>query len=58
MQIQSRSHPYTVDEFSDLATLLQDFRDKPGVLCLADKQVFAIYEKDFLPAKNKSPLNA
>lgn len=50
MEIQSRSHPYTVEPFADLKAVLQDFRQRQGVYCLADKRVFSLYEKDFLAA--------
>lgn len=50
MEIQSRSHPYTVEEFPDLQTALGDFQQRPGVYCLADKRVFSLYERDFLAA--------
>jgi 3-dehydroquinate synthase len=50
MEIQSRSHPYTVEEFPDLKTALRDFQQRPGVYCLADKRVFSLYEKDFSAA--------
>jgi 3-dehydroquinate synthase len=47
MEIQSRSHPYTVEEFPDLRAAMGGFQNKPGVFCLADKQVLSLYEKDF-----------
>jgi 3-dehydroquinate synthase len=50
MEIQSRSHPYTVEEFSDLKAALLDFQPRPGVYCLADQRVFSLYEQDFLAA--------
>jgi 3-dehydroquinate synthase len=50
MQIQSRSHTYTVEEFHNLQAALQDFQQKPGVYCLADKQVYSLYEADFRAA--------
>ncbi len=50
MEIQSRSHPYTVEEFPDLKAALRDFQQRPGVYCLADKRVFSLYEKDFSAA--------
>jgi 3-dehydroquinate synthase len=46
LTIQSKSHSYSVEEFRDLGSALASF-NKPGVLCLADKQVFKLYEKDF-----------
>jgi 3-dehydroquinate synthase len=50
MEIQSRSHPYTVEPFPDLTAALAGFERKPGVYCLADQRVFSIYEKDFAAA--------
>jgi 3-dehydroquinate synthase len=50
MEIQSRSHPYTVEEFPDLKAALGEFARKPGVYCLADQRVFSLYEQDFLAA--------
>src|SRR5271170_7029307 len=50
MEIQSRSHPYTVEEFPGLGAALRDFQQKPGVYCLADQRVFSLYEQDFLAA--------
>jgi 3-dehydroquinate synthase len=50
MEIQSRIHPYTVEEFPDLRAALADFQQKPGVFCLADKRVLALYEQDFAAA--------
>ncbi len=46
LTIQSKSHPYTVEDFSDLKSALALF-NKPGVFCLVDKQVYSLYEKDF-----------
>jgi 3-dehydroquinate synthase len=48
MEIQSQSHPYTVEEFPSLQAALCDFQNRPGVFCLADKRVYSFYEKDFL----------
>ncbi|MDB6028178.1 MAG: 3-dehydroquinate synthase [Verrucomicrobiales bacterium] len=53
LTIQSKSHPYAVEEFVDLKSALTPF-SRPGVFCLADKQVYSLYEKDFtdtLPAE-------
>jgi 3-dehydroquinate synthase len=50
MEIQSRSHPYTVEEFPGLKAALRSFQRRPGVYCLADKRVFSLYEKDFSAA--------
>jgi len=47
MEIQSRSHPYTVEPFPDLKAALTGFQNKPGVYCLADQKVFSLYEQDF-----------
>ena len=46
LTIQSKSHPYSVEPFADLASALAS-SNQPGVFCLADKKVFALYEKDF-----------
>lgn len=46
LTIQSKSHSYSVEEFPDLSAALSLF-NKPGVFCLADKQIFKLYENDF-----------
>jgi len=48
IEIQSRSHPYRVEEFPDLKAALRKFQQLPGVYCLADKRVFSLYEQDFV----------
>jgi 3-dehydroquinate synthase len=53
IKIQSKSHPYTVEEYADLGAALVDYRARPGVFCLADKRVFSLYEQDFLKALPK-----
>jgi 3-dehydroquinate synthase len=61
MEIQSRSHPYTVEEFPDLKTVLRGFQQTPGVYCLADKRVFSLYAQDFsdaLPAEKVLQIEA
>jgi 3-dehydroquinate synthase len=50
IEIRSQSHPYTVEEFPDLASVLGGYRNQPGVFCLADKKVHSLYEKDFAAA--------
>jgi 3-dehydroquinate synthase len=47
LEIRSSSHPYTVEEFSDLKSALGNYRDKAAVFCLADRQVYSLYESDF-----------
>ena len=61
MEIQSRSHPYTVEEFPDLRAALSGFQQKPGVFCLADKTVHSLYQEDFaaaLPSVQILPVEA
>jgi 3-dehydroquinate synthase len=61
MEIQSKSHPYTVEEFPDLRAALRDFPQKPGVFCLADKRVYELYREDFeaaLPSVKILPVEA
>jgi 3-dehydroquinate synthase len=56
MEIQSRSHPYTVEEFADLRTVLSGFQQKPGVFCVVDQQVYSLYKEDFVAALPSAPL--
>src|ERR1700734_378621 len=50
MEVQSRSHPYTVEPFPDLRAALGEFQNRPGIYCLADQKVFSLYEQDFKAA--------
>jgi len=50
LTIQSQSHPYAVEEFVDLAAVLDQYREHAGVLCLVDQSVLTLYELDFRAA--------
>lgn len=47
LEIRSQSHPYTVEEFPDLAAALGQFEDRGGVFCLVDQQVLSLYKTAF-----------
>jgi len=61
LTIQSRSHPYNVEDFPTLSAALGAFSQNAGCFCLADQRVFSLYESDFakaLPAERTFQIEA